>query len=232
MVTCGYGRAAVAIYCRMTNGNFTTRMWCLTIVGLSAMSYLGYSGFIMIRRVFLISRVFAIVPFVLLTLLPLLAPAQPWSGILSPSRAVDWSHAGLPSSINYGTGGPACNGVMANCTETTPNSWTPPTRVQSAVNFPSNGSPNVVCANSTTDASTINNALSGSHPGSYVLFTGTCNITSSINIPSGITLRGTGPMTATLKLSAGASVGTGQLSYSKSGALGGSYAAGATQITV
>src|SRR5207247_76102 len=27
------------------------------------------------------------------------ASAEPWSGILDPSRAIDWSHAGLPGGI-------------------------------------------------------------------------------------------------------------------------------------
>ena len=30
---------------------------------------------------------------------PMVAHAQPWSGILSPSRAVDWSNAGVPGGI-------------------------------------------------------------------------------------------------------------------------------------
>ena len=27
---------------------------------------------------------------------PIVARAQPWSGILAPSRAIDWSNAGIP----------------------------------------------------------------------------------------------------------------------------------------
>src|SRR3989449_11468870 len=27
------------------------------------------------------------------------ASAEPWSGILDPSRAIDWSHAGIPGGI-------------------------------------------------------------------------------------------------------------------------------------
>src|SRR5213594_3672288 len=27
------------------------------------------------------------------------AAAEPWSGILDPSRAIDWSHAGIPGGI-------------------------------------------------------------------------------------------------------------------------------------
>ena len=45
-----------------------------------------------------------------------LAFGQPWSGILAPSRAIDWGKAGLPAMLPDG--------------ETTPNSWTPPTRTK------------------------------------------------------------------------------------------------------
>jgi hypothetical protein len=45
-----------------------------------------------------------------------LAWSQPWSGVLSPSRAIDWGNAGLPATLPGG--------------ETTPNPWTPPTRTK------------------------------------------------------------------------------------------------------
>jgi hypothetical protein len=41
---------------------------------------------------------------------------QPWSGIISPQRAIDWSHAGLPPTLPGG--------------ETTTNPWTPPARTK------------------------------------------------------------------------------------------------------
>src|ERR1700756_5073029 len=76
---------------------------------------------------------------------------QAWSGILAPSRAIDWTHAGLPETITYGSGGSACNGSTANCVETTTNPWTPPARVQSGST--------ITCANTSADAGTINTAL-------------------------------------------------------------------------
>src|ERR1700733_8139664 len=74
---------------------------------------------------------------------------QAWSGILAPSRAVDWSKAGLPATLPDG--------------ETTPNPWTPPTRTQC-----STSQCNTVSAGSVT-AATINAAVSSAPAGTYVL---------------------------------------------------------------
>lgn len=125
-----------------------------------------------------------------------ISQGQAWSGILAPSRAIDWTNAGLPSSITYGSGGSACDGSHANCVETISNPWTPPTRVQS-------GSA-IKCSNTSSDASTINTAIAAAKPGSYVLIgVGTCDITSNINLygPNGVTLRGSGPQSTLLNLS-------------------------------
>src|SRR5438876_3119335 len=43
-------------------------------------------------------RVAWLVP-LLIIVIPMAAHAQPWSGILDPSRAIDWSNAGIPGGI-------------------------------------------------------------------------------------------------------------------------------------
>jgi len=130
-----------------------------------------------------------------------LSYGQVWSGILDPSRAIDWSHAGLPSTLTYGTGGSACNGVLTNCVETISNPWTPPTRVKSGST--------VTCTDTSSDAATINGAIAAAKPGSYVLIgPGTCNITSNVTFYNGssstykgVTLRGSGPQSTILNFS-------------------------------
>jgi hypothetical protein len=155
---------------------------------------------------------------------------QAWTGVLAPSRAIDWSHAGLPSTISYGTGGSACNGSTANCVETTANPWTPPTRVQSGST--------INCANTSSDAATINTAIAAAKPGSYVLIgAGTCDIASNIDLyaSNGVTLRGSGPQSTSLNVSGSGTlinfglccmgVGNGALSAA-------SYATGTTSVTI
>src|SRR5262245_51252102 len=74
---------------------------------------------------------------------------QPWSNILSSSRAIDWSKAGLPDTLPGG--------------ETTPNPWTPPTRTKcttSQCNTLSGG---------TVTTSSINAAITSAPAGTYVL---------------------------------------------------------------
>jgi len=57
----------------------------------------------------------------------------PWSGILSSSRAIDWSHAGLPAALPDG--------------ETTPNPWTPPAVSVPRCNTPGSAiSSSILCA--------------------------------------------------------------------------------------
>ncbi len=160
------------------------------------------------------SRVLGVIPFGLSLLLPVAASAQPWSGILSPSRAIDWTQAGLQAIFSDG--------------ETTPNPWTPPTRMQSGST--------VTCANTSADATTINNALAAAKPGSFVLLgTTTCDITSNINMISGVTLRGSGPQNTFLNLTGTntsvawgtccGGINSGPLSAS-------SYASGTTSVTI
>ena len=166
----------------------------------------------------------------ILLLFSALSHGQAWSGILAPSRAIDWTKAGLPATITYGSGGSPCNGTSSpgnNCVETTTNPWTPPTRVQSGST--------ITCANTSSDATTINNALSAAYPGSYVLIgAGTCDITGNINLVSGVTLRGSGPQSTTLNLSGTLKINFGGCCTGiNSGALSAtSYAAGTSSVNI
>ncbi len=158
--------------------------------------------------------------------LPILCAAafgQAWSGILNPARAIDWSHAGLPATFPDG--------------ETTANPWTPPAgRTQSGST--------VACANNSTDAATINTALSACSNGHYVqLGATTCSITSNIlmwpdgglGAGNGCDLRGSGPMSTILNFSGASTefqfgvcctgVGSGALSAT-------SYAVNTSTLTI
>lgn len=57
--------------------------------------------------------IWKLIPFVLLLAVPLAAQAAPWSGILDPSRAIEWSQAGvvggIPSASWPNCATPACN---------------------------------------------------------------------------------------------------------------------------
>ncbi len=115
-------------------------------------------------------------------LLSALAYGQPWSNVLSSSRAIDWSKAGLPAVLPSG--------------ETTPNPWTPPTRTQcvtAACNTVSSG---------TVTGATINAALASAPVGTYVLIPpGNFSITDTritLYLQNGVTLRGSGAQSTTL----------------------------------
>ena len=139
---------------------------------------------------------------------------QAWSNILASSRAIDWSHAGLPATLPDG--------------ETTPNPWTPPTRTKSGST--------ITCANTSADVGTINTALAAASAGTYVLVTGTCDITNTVVLYgiNNVTLRGTGPQSALLNLSNSANsyVAMGEYPSTGSGTLASSYGAGTTSITI
>src|SRR5262252_7887474 len=108
---------------------------------------------------------------------------QAWSSVLAPSRAIDWTNAGLPSALPDG--------------ETTPNPWTPPNRPQCG---------STIAAGAT--AATINAALAAcatSNPaGGYVLLgPGTFNIASgniTLYAQNHVTLRGNGAQSTIVKL--------------------------------
>jgi hypothetical protein len=136
---------------------------------------------------------------------------QAWSGILAPSRAFDWSNAGLPATLPDG--------------ETTPNPWTPPTRTQcttSACNTVSGGS---------VTAATINAALASAPGGTYVLIpSGTFALGGDISASANnVTLRGSGAAGTTLT---GGGIGVGGGYWGGATLLTANPAKGATSITV
>src|SRR5437870_68737 len=108
----------------------------------------------------------------ILVLFSTLSHGQAWSGILAPSRAIDWSVAGLPATI------PSAGG-----NETTPNPWTPPTRTQCGSTIAAGAS-----------AATINAAISACAPNHYVLLgPGIFPLGGKINLyTNNVTLRGSG----------------------------------------
>lgn len=108
--------------------------------------------------------------FIALVLLATPASAQSWSNILSSSRAINWTGAGLPATLPDG--------------ETTPNPWTPPTRTQCGSTIAAGATP-----------ATINAAMAACATGTYVLLgAGTFNINADLTMfnQNGVTLRGSG----------------------------------------
>ena len=147
---------------------------------------------------------------------------EPWSSILSPSRAIDWSKAGLPATFPDG--------------ETTPNPWTPPTRpactsAQAGITVP------VPAGTSFSSIVTAMNSCSAANPsGSYLqLGSGTFNLSSSayFNTAHYVTLRGSGPMSTTLSFSGtNTYLQMGQSGSAGGGTLGSNPAAGTTSVTL
>jgi hypothetical protein len=139
---------------------------------------------------------------------------QKWSGILAPSRAIDWGQAGLPPTLPNG--------------ETTPNPWTPPTRTQCQTS-----QCNTVAGGNVT-ASTINAAISSAPSGTYVLIpSGTFALGGDVSIVNKnyVTLRGSGA--AVTKLTGGdINVGTGSGAAASATLLTANPTKGATSVTV
>ncbi len=137
--------------------------------------------------------------------------AQPWSGILSPARAIDWSKAGLPATLPDG--------------EVTANPWTPPTRTQCGSTIASGASP-----------STINAALAACPKGTYVLLgAGTFTFAnSSITMwaQSGVTLRGSGAQSTKLILTGSSVIQFGIVWNNGSCSWTSGYSAGTTTLTM
>jgi hypothetical protein len=147
--------------------------------------------------------------------------STPWTNLLCPSRAIDWKNAGLPASLPDG--------------ETTPNPWTPPTRVacttaQAGITVP--------VASGTSFSSIVtamNNCSSANTTGSYLLLAPgsfTLSAYAYLNSAPYVTLRGSGAQSTTLTLS-----GTMALQMGSSGSYGGgtvssSPAAGTASVTV
>jgi hypothetical protein len=120
------------------------------------------------------------------------AQSTPWSNIISSSRAIDWSQAGLPAILPDG--------------ETTPHPWTPPTRTQCGPTLtPSGGD----------DTTQIVNAFNGSGsfssctpPYMVLLGSGIFHVNSFLRLGgnttrNNITLRGSGPMSTTITIASG-----------------------------
>jgi hypothetical protein len=135
---------------------------------------------------------------------------QSWSGILTGSRAISWTGAGLPSTFPDG--------------ETAKYPWAPPTRTQCGTTIASGASP-----------STINSALASCGSGHYVLLgSGTFTVDNAIitlYAQNGVTLRGSGPGQTYLDLT-----GTGSIQWGAVWNLGSAqwisgYTSGTTQIT-
>jgi hypothetical protein len=148
-----------------------------------------------------------------------LVPAQSWSGIIAPARAIDWGSAGLPASLPDG--------------EMPPNPWTPPTRpactsAQAGITVP------VAAGTSTSTIATALSACASANPtGSYLLLAaGAFSMSSNFSVNAAYTtLRGSGPMSTILTQSGGT------LSVGGNGSIGGgtlnaSPSAGATSVTV
>lgn len=141
------------------------------------------------------SHLFPLIP--ILLLFPALSYGQAWSGILAPSRAIDWSMAGLPTTFPDG--------------ETTPNPWTPPSRTLCTT---------VNATGTAADVTNINSAVAGCGNGTYVQLHGNFAITnwlriggSNTNGHNNVTIRGDGPMTTKLTMaSSGYGISTGAAS--------------------
>jgi len=160
--------------------------------------------------------------FLLFFLISLPCFGQAWSGILSPSRAIDWTHAGLPATLPDG--------------EATPNPWTPPTRSQCGSTIASGAS-----------VATISAALVACGSGTYVLLgPGTFAINSNLALyaanggnyaagttgSGGVTLRGSGPQSTTLNLSGSAEIQFGISWNNGTCTWASGYSPGTTSIVV
>jgi hypothetical protein len=136
---------------------------------------------------------------------------QAWSNILSPSRAINWTGAGLPPTLPDG--------------ETTPNPWTPPTRTQCGSTISAGAS-----------AATINSALSSCGSGHYVLLgAGTFTINSAditLYAQNGVTLRGSGPQSTTLQLTGSSLIQFGAATGGGSCTWASGFSVGTTSLTM
>ena len=119
-----------------------------------------------------------------LLLFSALSHGQAWNGLLAPSRAIDWSHAGLPATLPDG--------------ETTANPWTPPSGRTQCV---TSACQTVTNSAGGATATQINAAIASAPAKSYVLLpSGNYTINSNIVLYGNnyVTLRGSGPMSTIL----------------------------------
>lgn len=150
---------------------------------------------------------------------------NPWSGILSNSRATDWSGAGLPATLPDG--------------ETTANPWTPPVRTQ--------------CGSTLSSSATvhdINVALASCPAGTYIQLPGTNTSPVTYNFgtsagcyagsdtciqmynANGVTLRGGGPEATIIHLSGWGKIQFGVTWNNGIATISSGLSAGSTSISV
>jgi hypothetical protein len=166
-------------------------------------------------------------PFISIFLLfSTLSFGQAWSNVLAPSRAINWSNAGLPATLPDG--------------ETTTNPWTPPIRTQCGSTVTPSGLTNG------TDVTNINNAITACASGHYVMLaSGTFYIENAGNCfgggsvtcvalysKSGVTLRGSGPMQTILSLAGNSTIQFGTASGVSGTWSGASQGATSVSVTV
>jgi hypothetical protein len=151
-----------------------------------------------------------------------LSHGQSWSGVLSSSRAINWSNAGLPATLPDG--------------ETTPNPWTPPTRTACTSAQAGTTVPVASGASQSTISSALAACASANPNGSYLLLgSGSFSLNSGnwlIYNLNNVTLRGSGPMSTIVNISSGSSIGVGAGGGTNSGAVSGSPSAGTTSVTL
>jgi len=146
-------------------------------------------------------------PLILLLMVPTTAYAQLWTGIIDPSRAIDWSKAGIPGGI--------------------PNRTT----ICSTINAATYGN------GTSDATGGIQTALNGCPSGQVVsLSAGTFLINGNLGVPSNVTLRGQGADQTILnaKGSGGAvvSLGSGSVGITNSVSITVGATAGSTSLTV
>jgi hypothetical protein len=143
-----------------------------------------------------------------------LSYGQTWSGILAPSRAIDWTHAGLPATFPDG--------------ETTVNPWTPPARTQCGSTLGPLGS-------GQDDQPQISSAISSCTTGHYVLLgPGTFTVNSKLALDGAlnVSLRGSGAQNTKVHIGSSGSITLGDAYGTGTCALtsGTNYSQGTTSI--
>lgn len=151
--------------------------------------------------------------FALLLLCCVSAHAQSWSSVLSSSRAIDWTGAGLPATLPD--------------SETTANPWTPPVRSQCG---------STIAAG--TSESTIQTDLNACTNGTYLLLgPGSFAFTSAgvllgCNTTASVTLRGSGGNSTIVTLGNSAVLAMGCANGAGQGTWSAGYSQGATSLTM
>jgi hypothetical protein len=153
--------------------------------------------------------------------IPSAAFGQPWTGVLSPSRATDWRNAGLPATLPTG--------------EIPPNPWTPPPRTQVCATIAPEGTSTAPVPPTDLNAA-IQTCPAGQvvqlQAGSYY-FNNTIDLYCTTTSPcalNGVTLRGAGADQTKIYFSSGASFAMGGNQYAHWTTLAAAPAPGATTV--